>query len=160
MKKFHFFIIAIGAFLVDLLTKILFQKLLGSPYNIIIIIKNVFEIRWVKNFGLLFGIFERFPFTIKVLIMFVSLTVFFLFIYLSFNKLGKLEKWAFALILGGGFGNFFDRLIHGGVFDFLQIFIGKYPWPTFNFADMIIDIGIGLILIDIFLGGKNAPDPH
>lgn len=92
--------------------------------------------------------------------MLISLTVFFAFIFISFNKLSKLEKWSFALILGGGFGNFFDRLLHGGVFDFLQIYIGKYPWPTFNFADMIIDIGIGLLLLDIIFGGKHAPHSH
>ncbi len=92
--------------------------------------------------------------------MLISLGIFLAFILIAYDRLSILEKWSFAFILGGGFGNFFDRVLHHGVFDFLQVFLGKYPWPTFNFADAIIDIGIGLLLLDIILGGKHASNTN
>lgn len=49
----------------------------------------------------------------------------------------------YALILGGGFSNYFDRVFRGSVVDFINIGF----WPSFNFADSFLTIGIiGLII--------------
>jgi signal peptidase II len=49
---------------------------------------------------------------------------------------------AMAMIIGGAFGNLFDRFIRGGVVDFLAI----GPFPTFNLADLAITTGLLLII--------------
>ena len=55
-----------------------------------------------------------------------------------------------ALIVGGAFGNLFDRLVHGSVVDFLSFYIQSYQWPSFNVADSTIVIGAGLLVLDMF----------
>uniref|UniRef100_UPI0013D192A0 signal peptidase II n=1 Tax=Klebsiella pneumoniae TaxID=573 RepID=UPI0013D192A0 len=59
-------------------------------------------------------------------------------------------------IIGGALGNLSDRLIHGFVIDFLDFFVGDWLWPTFNFADVSICLGAGLIIIESFFPDKNA----
>ncbi|EEG84744.1 signal peptidase II domain protein [Proteus penneri ATCC 35198] len=68
----------------------------------------------------------------------------------------KLSNVAYALIIGGALGNLSDRLIHGFVIDFLDVYVGDWHWPTFNIADMGICIGAGLIIIESFFPDKMS----
>lgn len=52
---------------------------------------------------------------------------------------------ALGLILGGTFGNLFDRAVFHGVRDFL--YFHWFEWPVFNFADCCLVCGAGLLLI-------------
>jgi len=53
-----------------------------------------------------------------------------------------------ALILGGAIGNVIDRLVHGYVVDFIDVFYGSWHWPAFNIADSAISIGAVLLVLD------------
>ena len=55
---------------------------------------------------------------------------------------------------GGIFGNLIDRVIHGYVIDYLEVFIFKYSFPIFNLADICITLGI-LILLVSMMGDRN-----
>lgn len=66
------------------------------------------------------------------------------------DKTAKLEAASLALILGGAVGNVIDRLYHGYVIDFIDIFYGSYHWPAFNIADSAICIGAVLLILDSF----------
>lgn len=52
------------------------------------------------------------------------------------------------LVLGGALGNLTDRLIHGYVIDFIDVYYGTWHWPAFNVADSAITIGAVLLLFD------------
>ena len=54
-----------------------------------------------------------------------------------------------ALLLGGATGNLTDRIVHGAVTDFFEIWFGSYRYPAFNIADSAITIGAILILLDV-----------
>ena len=54
-----------------------------------------------------------------------------------------LMNLASALIIGGALGNVIDRLIHGHVIDFIQVYYQAYYWPAFNIADSAICAGGG-----------------
>jgi signal peptidase II len=54
-----------------------------------------------------------------------------------------------ALVLGGATGNVTDRIIHGAVTDFLEVWIGSYRWPAFNVADSAITVGAILLILDL-----------
>ena len=56
-----------------------------------------------------------------------------------------------GVILGGTLGNFIDRLRHGYVTDWLSVGIGETRWPTFNVADSSIVVGIGILVLYLFL---------
>lgn len=50
------------------------------------------------------------------------------------------------LILSGAVSNYYDRMMHGGVIDFIVLSVGNWSWPAFNIADAAIVIGVGLLL--------------
>ncbi|OGI45424.1 MAG: signal peptidase II [Candidatus Muproteobacteria bacterium RBG_16_65_34] len=94
-------------------------------------------------------------------------------IVLMLRRLGdkdKLVATGLSLILGGALGNLLDRLIHGSVIDFIDVY---YPragdclwlfvrsasgchWPTFNIADSAITIGAALLILDALVAGRRA----
>ena len=51
-----------------------------------------------------------------------------------------------GLLLGGAFSNIYDRFIHGGVVDMVYWHCG-FDFAVFNFADVMIDIAVVLILL-------------
>jgi signal peptidase II len=62
---------------------------------------------------------------------------------------------ALGLILGGTLGNLFDRIVFGGVRDFLYFYL--INWPVFNVADCCLVVGAGLLLIQaLFTKPKEA----
>jgi signal peptidase II len=73
------------------------------------------------------------------------------------------EHWtlaaALALIAGGAAGNLYDRLLFGGVTDFLDFYLGAWHWPAFNAADSAITCGAALLLANLWLG-RRRPQPH
>lgn len=88
----------------------------------------------------------------------------------------KLLVWSSALVLGGAVGNLIDRLVHGRVIDFLDVYtnagwfsgllekVGReacHPtygchWPAFNVADIAITAGVFLLATEGFFTKKAA----
>ena len=61
-----------------------------------------------------------------------------------------------ALVLGGAIGNLIDRVLLGHVTDFIQVWFGSWPFPSFNVADAGISVGAALLIIDaLFFSGKQ-----
>ncbi len=58
-------------------------------------------------------------------------------------------RFALALILGGAVGNLYDRVIHGTVTDFIEVYHGSWSFPAFNVADSAITVGAILLMIDL-----------
>lgn len=68
----------------------------------------------------------------------------------------KLTGVALGMIIGGAIGNLVDRVNHGYVVDFIDVYYKSYHWPAFNLADSAISCGIVLLLIDgFFISGKT-----
>jgi signal peptidase II len=70
------------------------------------------------------------------------------------------DRWLFValgLILGGTVGNLFDRVMFGGVRDFLYFY--WFEFPVFNVADSCLVVGAALLLLQAFFGGKPKADP-
>lgn len=60
-----------------------------------------------------------------------------------------------SLILGGAAGNLIDRLLHGYVIDFVDLYYGSWHWPAFNVADSAITIGATLLVFDALGFGSH-----
>ncbi len=69
---------------------------------------------------------------------------------LKASHTNRLLATALALVLGGAFGNLYDRVAHGFVVDFIQLHAMGYAWPAFNVADSAICVGAGLLIWDSF----------
>jgi len=62
------------------------------------------------------------------------------------------------LIIGGGFGNVYDRLAHGSVTDFMHIDFVIFQTGIFNVADMSIMAGTVVILLHAWLKKEPKED--
>ncbi len=71
------------------------------------------------------------------------------------KNLGALNAAGLALLLGGATGNLTDRILHGAVTDFLEVFLGTYRWPAFNVADSAITVGAILLIFDVLFSRQR-----
>jgi len=67
----------------------------------------------------------------------------------------RVLHWALALVAGGAVGNLIDRIYYGVVTDFVSWDLKFMVWPTFNVADIVLVVGVGLMFIDIQIEGKH-----
>jgi len=148
-------VLAISALVVviDRITKhIVAQQLPNGQAHTVI--PGIFRITDVHNTGAAFSMFAEnaSPVTVRnILIGFSVIAVIVLFGMLW--RVGRqltVTSVALALILGGAFGNLYDRVRLHYVIDFLEVRIIHYHWPDFNVADSCIVIGACLLLIEIF----------
>jgi len=58
---------------------------------------------------------------------------------------------ALCMIIGGAVGNLVDRMAHGYVVDFIDVYYQNWHWPAFNVADSAITGGVILLLLDSLL---------
>jgi signal peptidase II len=58
---------------------------------------------------------------------------------------------ALSMIIGGAVGNLVDRMAHGYVVDFIDVYYQNWHWPAFNVADSAITGGVILLLLDSLL---------
>lgn len=63
-------------------------------------------------------------------------------------------RMGFSLAAGGAIGNLIDRIYNGAVIDFIELHYKDLYWPAFNFADLAINVGMGMVLLKS-LGKSN-----
>jgi len=70
------------------------------------------------------------------------------------NVGGILGMGALGAVAGGALGNLVDRVLVGGVTDFIEV----HYWPTdFNLADAAIRLGVVLFLLALLLDWTRRP---
>lgn len=137
-------ILTIIFFIIDIGSKLIVSNFMNVNDSIIII-KDFFYITYVRNTGAAWSMFAG---KIWLLIIVSILIIGFIIWYIYKNKPNnKLEKLGYAMILGGSFGNLFDRVIYGYVIDFFDFYIFDYDYPIFNLADSFIFIGVIILII-------------
>jgi signal peptidase II len=109
------------------------------------VIDKFFYITYYINKGAAWGILQNG----RVIFIIFTPVIAALLIYFIFKSENKLLKLSLAFILGGAIGNLIDRILSGGATDFLLFYIGTYPFPIFNAADM--SVVFGTILLAIYL---------
>ena len=136
-------------FAIERYTSIFFRRPIFS--DIVSLVHN-------QNPGIAFGVFsDSSSHWVAPLLLAgaVAMIALLLWLLLSGRAGGALAHAGLAIILGGAAGNALDRVIHGGVTDFLEVRLGSYIWPAFNMADSAISIGAALVLIELFFSGAN-----
>ncbi len=134
-----------------------FVKTNFYSFTSITVIKNFFNLIYVKNRGVAFGLLSTLPqFWKKVFLIWLPcFACAALIIYIFFSKkISKLSLIGYTLIISGAIGNLLDRTLYGYVVDFFDIYYKSFHWPAFNFADSYITIGIIVIFIEIFIHKK------
>ena len=152
MRK-KIYLIGLFCLFIDQLSKLLitirFKAFTGKT-----IIKNVFELMYVKNTGAAWGILDN---NLPILIFISMAALYFLNSYVKKEeKFSRLMILSYGFLFGGITGNLVDRIFRGYVVDFIHIYIFNYSYPVFNIADTFIVVGIILMLIEVIRGEVNA----
>jgi signal peptidase II len=166
------FSLTIAVLLADKLTKFYIAHNYPIGDGGYVFIKDVFnngllEIIHVRNNAIAFSMGSSLPeflrpflFIVLPILVLIFIIVFY---YSKSDECGKLQRWAIAGIIGGGFGNISDRIFppagQSGVVDFISVkFFGIFGWerwPTFNIADSSVVVCVIIWIIALGIGVKN-----
>ena len=141
-------IIIIIGIILDRFTKIYaINNFVNNPKN-----GPIINLTYLENRGAAFGILQdkRLFFIILTITIIAFLMVFFI---KNINKNPLFLNIAISLIISGALGNFYDRLFHGYVVDFIEFSFVSFP--IFNIADILVTTGCALILIYIIFLEKK-----
>jgi signal peptidase II len=118
------------------------------------IIPNFLDIHYILNTGAAFGIMSRLPNGMKIpFLIVVSILAMLLIFYLLMKakQERKLYIVSLSLVFAGAIGNLIDRIMLGGVRDFISMHIYRLHWPVFNVADSAITIGIVFLAYELLI---------
>ena len=152
-KKMYFYFIALLIIILDQFTKwIVVQNM--TLQERIPIIENFLYMTSHRNKGAAFGILQGQMWLFYIVTIVV--VVFVIYYFEKYAKEQKLHAISLSLILGGAIGNFIDRVFRQEVVDFIDVYIFTYDFPIFNVADMALVVGVGLMLIFVFIEDRKA----
>lgn len=141
MRKFVIFGLAvIGVFFIDQGIKDMFEA--GFNWQ-----SSCISLELHYNHGVAFSMFRQLGEALKwVQIALVALLAYFVV------REGWLTRYplSVAFVAGGALGNIFDRFTKEGVVDYVAWHCG-FNFAIFNFADVMIDLGVALIILQEFL---------
>ncbi len=116
------------------------------PVKEVKVIDGLFSLVYVENRGVALGMMQNHVWLFAVIT--VLLIAVLLFFIISKKFTGKLFIISTMLLIGGGIGNFADRVTKGFVVDYLSV--SFFP-PVCNFADYCITVGAVLLIISIIM---------
>ncbi len=150
--KGRYLLIAVVVLVLDQWTKWLVETHLSSHASIEVI-KGFLNLTHVRNTGVAFGFFATHGNSSGTLILTLLGIAALSFVGYYFWIVPRSDRSlliALSLVIGGAVGNLVDRIMQGGVTDFIDFYYGTYHWHTFNVADTAISIGIGLMILGTF----------
>jgi signal peptidase II len=143
--------LAAAVLVADQASKYAVEKLMeaGSTHTLIPGILNLVH---TNNPGVAFGLLaeSEAPWRAPVLIVFAVVVIGLIAWLLMTSRAGGwLGQCGMTLILGGAAGNVLDRMQRHSVTDFIDFYVGRYHWYTFNLADSAIVLGAGLVVLEL-----------
>jgi signal peptidase II len=128
-------------------------------YTHIQIIPGFFRLTHTENTGAAFSLFADSTSHWRTALL-ISFSVLAMVVVLALlwkqTKAFTITGIALSLILGGAFGNLWDRVARGRVVDFLLFYVKEYQWPVFNLADSAIVVGACLLVMEIIFSPKTT----
>ena len=117
----------------------------------IVLIPNILSLEKVFNEGAAFSILQNEP-ELLITIAITTLLLIGWYLLKKHEEISFLVMIALACIAGGAMGNLFDRISYSHVIDFIQLEFLNFP--IFNLADIFINIGVIILIINILVA-KN-----
>ena len=145
--------LAIPAVVIDRLFKRAAAAAL-APAGVHTAIPGVISWAYTENRGAAFSMLsDRAPWLLIALTAALTLgIIIFLLVHPDEPALERAGLW---LIVGGGLGNLWDRLMYGCVIDFIRLdFIN---FAVFNPADIFVCVGAGLVVLSVVLTEWRKP---
>ena len=154
-------IIAILVIALDQITKVMAVNYLTTlPYETHTLIEGILELKYVKNFGMAWGMMQG----ARWIFIAITIIVCSLMVYFVIKKISAMDKcmlYGLTLVFAGAIGNLIDRLFLEGGFVRDMIYVKAIDFPVFNVADSAVTIGAVLIFISIlFMHGYERVFPE
>ncbi|MBV5279519.1 MAG: lipoprotein signal peptidase [Campylobacteraceae bacterium] len=146
-KAFKLFLVSfLGVIIVDQVIKSIFLE--GFRWN-----GDYFSLILTYNKGVAFSMLSFLNEYLKYIQLVLIGGI---FVYLLKNKdVFIAYSLPIGIIAGAGLSNIYDRFIHGGVVDYFFWHYG-FEFAVFNFADVMIDFGVIIILYLSWKKSKEA----
>ena len=147
MTVIGYFLLMNFVFVLDCLTKniaIFFEQ---TPKILLPGISLVY----VKNKGISWGMFyAQTPWLFYIITVCVALVIIILGVYTYKRWLAHKSILGEIFVLTGALSNLLDRIMHGGVIDFIQLSYNDWYFPVFNIADIAICFGVCIMLVTMW----------
>lgn len=121
------------------------------PVGVMAVLPGIVELRYVLNDGMAFSMLAGKQ---GILIGVTSLMLVGVLVWLLRGDMPLLERISWTLVLGGGIGNLIDRVLNGVVVDYINVLFMHFA--VFNFADICVCCGVGLLILSILLDGRHG----
>jgi signal peptidase II len=127
-----------------------------GAYNPKVVIQNFFDLRYAENPGVAFSMLQEIPGGRVILTLLAVAAFLLVLVYLrkTPNESTRLHI-ALGLVGGGAIGNLIDRVLYARVTDFIVWKYYQHDWPVFNVADAALCVGVGLMILDMWLTRKD-----
>lgn len=120
-----------------------FVELNLKPIQSINVLPGVLEWDYVQNTGAAFGFFSE---NTALLSVITGIIIVIGIAALIMKKIKNKYLIATAvIIIAGGLGNLFDRIMRGYVVDYIRVLF--IDFPVFNFADILVTCGAVMLMI-------------
>jgi signal peptidase II len=120
-------------------------------------ITSFFDLSWVQNFGVSFGMLEARSDLTRWLLVGFTAAVAAGVAWWMWREKARTDVVALGLVLGGALGNIIDRARVGYVIDYADLHFGEFrPFLVFNVADACITIGVLLLVARALLVREKA----
>lgn len=141
-------IISSGLVILDRITKEWAVAVLKDGQDIILI-KNVFQLHYLENRGMAFGMLQNQQIFFYIMTVIIILIALYMLVRTPLNKRYIPILIVIILIISGAFGNLIDRASQQYVVDFL--YFSLIDFPIFNVADCYVTVGcFAVILLMLF----------
>jgi signal peptidase II len=149
-KKYVYFFLSVLIFVIDRVTK--FAALQSCTASACVVNPYVsFDVTF--NRGIAWGMLN---YSTTIGFALVSLLIAIITALLCWDAYRNYirNKWIIGhvCIIAGSICNIIDRIVYGGVIDFVVLSYKQYSWPVFNVADMAIVCGLFIMIVldDLF----------
>lgn len=145
--------VGVGIVLLDQVSKLIVVKNIPL-YSWITLINPFLKLTYAQNdvgiFSLSFG-----PSFLYIILPLLAVGF---VIYLLLRPQPRFVIVLLGMILGGGLGNFIDRVRLGYVVDWISMGLRNWRWATFNVADSSVVVAVILLLIvELFFSKPKSP---
>jgi signal peptidase II len=147
-------ILLVIIFFLDRITKILILNIVEETGKLDVYVNSFLNLYLVWNKGIGFGLLSFDQKSTYNVISFLILLINLIIIYLIYIE-KSIKTYFLLVILGGSFGNLFDRVYYNAVPDFIDLNYKGYHWFIFNVADIFITLGILCLIFSELLNYKK-----
>lgn len=144
--------IIVATVAIDIISKFLAQKI---PEQGIFLISNKFirlQLFQIENFNLCFGIKAPSAVILTTAGLIAAIALLTYFVKNNIHAPSQI----FSVIVGGACANFIDRITDGAITDFISVSIFSFTWPSFNFADSAITMGLLFFVFTTLFPKKHS----